>query len=454
MMRWETLLCSSRLGRLGKGTAGPMETHRSPFQRDFDRIVFSSAFRRMQDKTQVFPLAESDYVRTRLTHSLEAACVGRSLGTHIGARVVERHGLRHVHPSDIGAIVAAACLAHDIGNPPFGHSGEDGIRHWFATSPVARSLSERLTPAQRHDFERFEGNAQGFRILTRLQMPDNEGGLQLTCATLAAFAKYPVASDTPAELRGGAGSKKFSFFLSESPLFAEVAGGTGMLRRSGDAACWARHPLAFLVEAADDICYRLVDFEDGVRLGILSGGEVSHAFSEVIGKPDALERAARLEGQKEQIEMLRAMAIGTVVDQAAEVFLAHETEILAGTFDRPLIDCAPAAEALAKIQRRSMETIYVSPRGLEIEAAGFEVIGGLLDLFVQAVEDEAAGRKGGRSRTLLRLVPDQFIGKDRRIDPDPYPRLQRITDFVAGMTDSYAVALYRKLRGISLPGQR
>ena len=451
MMHWEKLLSSKRLG---KRKSDPVEPHRSSFQRDFDRIVFSSAFRRMQDKTQVFPLAESDYVRTRLTHSLEAACVGRSLGTHIGAQVVERHGLSQIHSSDIGAIVAAACLAHDIGNPPFGHSGEDGIRHWFTRSPVAAPLRERLAPGQRRDFERFEGNAQGFRILARLQMPDNDGGLQLTCATLAAFAKYPLVSDTPAELRCGAGGKKFSFFQSESPLFAEVAEATGMLRRADGEACWARHPLAFLVEAADDICYRLVDFEDGVRLGILSCEEVSEAFGKVINKPATLERAARLAQEKERIEFLRAMAIGAVVEQAAEVFLAHEQAILSGTFGQPLIDLIPAAQALAEIQRRSRETIYVSQRGLEIEAAGFEVIGGLLDLFVQAVEDEAAGCRTGHSQALLRLIPEQFIGPDRRVDDAPYTRLQKIADFVAGMTDSYAVTLYRKLRGISLPGQR
>ncbi len=461
MMSWEKLLSPARLGRGDSETRLP---ERSQFQRDFDRIVFSSAFRRLQDKTQVFPLADSDYVRTRLTHSLEAACVGRSLGTNIGMHIVKKHGLADVYPSDIGDIVAAACLAHDIGNPPFGHSGEDAIRHWFATSPVAKVLHPQLEPRQWSDFERFEGNAQGFRILTRLQMPDNPGGLQLTCATLGAFAKYPVEShaESPARLArdlasgsGLASAKKFSFFASEAELFAEAAERTGLISRSETHSWWCRHPLAFIVEAADDICYRLVDFEDGARQGLVSCEEAIEAFLLVIGKDGVRARAEKIRSDNERIEFLRAMAVGQAVRQVVEVFVANEEAMLAGEFEAPLIACAPVAKPLQMIIDRSRQTVYSSKRGLEIEAAGFEVIGGLLDLFVEAVEDVARCGKSAspRAKKLLQLVPEPCIGHQGVPSPDAYTRLQRMTDFVSGMTDSHAVGLYKKLRGISLPGQ-
>jgi len=450
MMQWEKLLSPARLGRGAPETPQPQ---RSPFQRDFDRMVFSSAFRRMQDKTQVFPLAESDYVRTRLTHSLEAACVGRSLGTAVGAALQDCPP--GIHPSDVGGIVAAACLAHDVGNPPFGHSGEDAIRHWFLTSPHAAQMRARLTDEEAADFERFEGNAQGFRILTRLQMPDNHGGLQLTCATLGAFAKYPLASSVrPGAGEGGASTKKFSFFRSETEFFEEVAEQAGLIRR-GDA-WWCRHPLAFVVEAADDICYRLVDFEDAVRLGLLRYEEVRDAFAEVIGSRKDVERAeSGMAGEKERIEFLRAQAIGKSIEEVTRVFAENQEALLAGEFEQPLIECTRMAQPLHAIAQRSIGSIYQSPRKVEIEAAGFEVIGGLLDIFVEAAEDCARDpqKASPRSRTLLCMVPEQFIGPGRRPSPTPYTRLQKITDFVSGMTDSHAVSLYKKLRGISLPGQ-
>lgn len=450
MMQWEQLLSPARLG---KRDIEPLDAQRSPFQRDYDRIVFSSAFRRLQDKTQVFPLAGSDYVRTRLTHSLEAACVGRSLGTAIGAHVVEKHAPRGVHSSDIGAIVAAACLAHDIGNPPFGHSGEDAIRHWFASSPVAKKAAEPLSDAERADFDQFEGNAQGFRILARLQMPDNRGGLQLTCATLGAFAKYPRPSYPPRDPKDRrASTKKFSFFHAEAELFAEVAERTGLIP-SGSG--WRRHPLSLIVEAADDICYRLVDFEDGVRLRLISYEEASQAFAEVIGSTKYLDIAARMHGDEARIEFLRAMAIGEAVQQAAAVFIENEKDILAGKFEQPLIRCTRASDALDVIVKRSVQTLYSAPRGLEIEAAGFEVIAGLLDLFVEAVEALAASghELSPRWNNLLKLVPEPFIGPGRKPAPDAYTRLLRMCDYVSGMADSSAVSLYKKLRGISLPGQ-
>ena len=447
-MDWNQLLCAERLGRESKPR--PHDPARSEFRRDSDRLTFSTAFRRLQDKTQVFPLADNDYVRTRLTHSLEVASVGRSLGARVGAVVSERHGLKQ-HGSEFGEIVAAAALAHDLGNPPFGHSGEDAIRHWFQVSPVAAAAGLGLSAAQRADIERYEGNAQGFRLITRLQMPDNPGGLQLTHATLGAFTKYPRESLLPdPAIHRGASAKKFGFYQSEREQFASVAEHCGLLRRTPDAAWWARHPLAFLVEAADDICYRLVDFEDGCRVGVLSYEEVRDAFLALMPESQRPTRLHEAHTDGRRVQILRAIAIGSAIDEAAEVFLENEAAILTGAFDTPLIEAGANREAWAAIQRRSIETIYATSRGVKIEAAGFEVLGGLLDVFVSALN--ALDTQPRRSGKLLHLVPAEYLGPGRTPDPQPYPRLMKILDFVSGMTDSYALELYKNVRGISLPG--
>lgn len=451
MMDWNLLLSPRRLG---KAAPDPSTGLRTDFQRDFDRIVYSSAFRRLQDKTQVFPLAQSDYVRTRLTHSLEAASVGRSLGMLVGEAVIARHGLKDLAPADLGAILGAACLAHDIGNPPFGHLGEAAIQEWFQKSPAGWEAVERVPLARRRDFLEFEGNAQGFRLLTRLQSPDNPGGMQLTCATLGAFTKYPRTSG--AELAGyqGASVKKYGFFAAELDHFADVAAETGLVPRADGA--WARHPLAFLMEAADDICYTIVDLEDGFRVGLLAYDEVAGPLTDALGGKDKVAgRLAGIRNPKERIEYLRARAINEVVRQAADCFLDHEAGLLDGSFDRPLVDQIAVAKAVQDMKKLGRERVYVAPQVLEIEAAGFRVLGGLLELFVGAVEEVAEkGKKGASvsSSTLLRLLPPQFLGEDGEPEADPYARLIQLTDFVSGMTDSYAVALYKKLTGISLPG--
>ena len=450
-MNWQQLLSADRLGRTKPGYR---ESARSDFQRDSDRIIFSSAFRRLQDKTQVFPLAENDFARTRLTHSLEVASVGRSLGTRVGAEVCARHGLAKegLHASDFGAIVHAAALGHDLGNPPFGHSGEDAIQHWFTSdSTHARDARSGLAESEVADIERYEGTAQGFRILTRLQMPDNAGGLQLTSATLGAFTKYPHASllGTPDSIaHTGASLKKFGYFQSEREHFAEIAQHCGLIRRAPD--CWARHPLAFLVEAADDICYRLVDFEDGARLGHLSYETVRDAFLSIIRRhPRDLDG---MSSRKAALEMLRAMAIGECLSQCTAAFIEHEADLLAGKFDTPLTDAIPATPALGEIQKVSRETIYSTKRGVEIEIAGYEVLGGLLDVFMSAVNDIAAHGDGisNRSKKLASQLPAECVRAAR--EASPYQRLMPMLDFVSGMTDSYAVALYRRVKGIALPG--
>ncbi len=442
--RWRRLLCNRRLGDDREPVPGRTRTD---YQIDYDRIVFSSAFRRLQDKTQVFPLSESDYVRTRLTHSIEVSCIGRSLGTLAGEQLVERYDLGEVQPADFGAIVAAACLAHDIGNPPFGHSGEDAIRNWFEHDPFAQRLLQALDPQQQQDLLRFEGNAQGFRLLTRLQSPDNPG-LRLTHAVLATFTKYPRRSQL-AEPLAGIGGKKHGFFAAEEPFFAEVARYTGLAERAPGA--WQRHPLAYLVEAADDISYHVIDLEDGYRQGCVDYAKAAAMLTSLLDR-EVEARLRTIAEPKRQIEYLRAAAIGSLIQAAAKVFLEHEAAIVRGDFTDELVAHIPQADALVAIKQFAIEQIYTARPVVEIEAAGFEVLGGLLETFVGAAEEVAtAAKPSARSRKLLELVPTQFLGPDRRPPADPYQRLLGITDFIAGMTDTYAVATFKKVRGISLP---
>jgi dGTPase len=448
--RWRRFLSSRRIGATVHATPAP---DRSVFQQDYDRIVFCSAFRRLKDKTQVFPLAQSDYVRNRLTHSLEASCVGRSLGTTVGRVLVARHRLEDVlHASDFGAVIAAACLAHDIGNPPFGHAGEDAIREW-CMQPGGALDRLQLTGAQRTDFTRYEGNAQGFRVLTALQSPSNRGGLQLTAATLMAFAKYPCASEVEATLDGRS-VRKFGFFQSEAALFQEAATTVGMIERTNGA--WRRHPLAFLVEAADDICYRIVDLEDAARIGVVPAKDVETLLLTVAGGETRATRLANITEPKERIEYLRAKAIGRLVEEIAEIFLSHETAIVNGDYDEELLGESQAIATLKQIEELSYEKVYVSRSAMEIEAAGCEVLSGLLDLFFSAVSERfnATVKENApiRSRVLIPLLPSQFLGSGNAPDADPYLRLLKVVDFVCGMTDSYAITLYRRLKGIELPG--
>lgn len=442
--RWQKLLSAERLG----AGSGPSAPERTAFQQDYDRIVFTSAFRRLKDKTQVFPLSRSDYVRTRLTHSLEASCVGRSLGAVVGREIIDQHKLDNIDAADFGAIVAAACLAHDIGNPPFGHAGEDAIREWFKASGLLEKYD--LSPAERADLTQYEGNAQGFRILTRLQNPDNPG-LQLTSAVLATFTKYPRASWLEAPLAGASG-KKFGFFQDDITAFTRVATATGLKARAPFA--WHRHPLAFLVEVADDTCYLIVDLEDAARLGFVRSEDAEALLADLAGDTVTGGKLARISEPKERIEYLRAKAIGRLLEGAAAAFLENEADILAGRFDDSLLEASPAALPLQAVKKIARENIYVARPALEIETAGFEVLGGLLSLFIAAVEAGAGQRPmTTREKMLLKLLPKQFLGAQGEPDANPYLRFLRIADFVTGMTDSYAVDLYRKLKGIDLPGE-
>ena len=440
-MNWEQLLSSNRLGSQNTDT----KPDRSEFEKDFDRIIFSLPFRRLQDKTQVFPLPEDDFVHNRLTHSLEVASVGRSLGKLAGEQVLAKHKNldKQVKASDFGAIVSAASLAHDVGNPPFGHSGENAISDFFKFNPIIQDLKPHLADDEWADITNFEGNAQGFRLINQ-----SLHGLKLTYATLGAFTKYPRQSLIHNKLSERASQKKYGYYQSEKDIFIELANQLGLVQQ-GNQSVWRRHPLAFLVEAADDICYHIIDLEDGCTLGLVSLEESVELLKPIIGKKFDEKKFNRKQSQHEKLGTLRAMAINELIGQTVDVFVENETGILSGSFDKPLTTLIKSAQAMGNIQSLSIERIYRAQIVLEKEVAGFEVIDGLLGALVTAVFGFTDGKSSNRDKTLMRSLPDEvtlYLESDNL-----YQNLRVILDYVSGMTDSHALTMYRKLKGMSLP---
>lgn len=443
-MNWVQLLTG------GSGESYSM-SERSAFERDYDRIVFSYPFRRLQDKTQVFPLPVHDFVHTRLTHSLEVSSVGRSLGKSVGEEILRNNpdlAKLEFNQFDFGAIVSAACLTHDLGNPPFGHTGEDAISDFFKNHGAGQVFQNKVSVGEWQDLVNFEGNAQGFRILT-----DNKyQGLKLTEPTLAAFSKYPRQSVIVNHQPHRRSQKKFGYFQSEKATFQKLALSLG-LNELEPGIAWCRHPLAFLVEAADDICYHLIDLEDGCRMGLISETETTELFAELMGDRYMPDKLSRIAGQSERIGLLRAVSIGILVDQCANVFLENETKILNGSFDQALTDLITARDILAEIINVSIKKLYQSEMVLEIEAGGFEVLAGLLELFSTACHKYVSDRKGlsRKEQSVFRLLPESTRASLNE-ETSPYNMLRQILDFISGLTDRHAVGIYRKLKGISITG--
>lgn len=440
-MNWEHLLSATRKGQRHVPSTEPS---RSAFEQDYDRIIFSHPFRRLQDKTQVHPLPEHDFVHTRLTHSLEVSSVGRSLGKRVGEVILQRHPALQAHYSlfDFGAIVAAASLTHDLGNPPFGHAGEDAISDFFKNHP--ERFRARVSDAQWEDLIRFEGNAQGFRILNK-----NQYGLKLTYATLGAFTKYPCQALFPERNKAKRSQKKFGFFQSEAAIFEEVAHQLQLKAQGSNT--WFRHPLAFLVEAADDICYSIIDLEDGCILGLVSYEEARALFEGIITKnKPKLGKLDQLTTLPEKIGYLRALAIGDLMDECASLFLDQEADILSGKFDQALADECPSQRALDAIIRVSREKIYRARQVVEIEAAGHEVLPGLLDEFTRAGEFLMAGNTSPRKyANLQKLFPADVEQAIAAQPQDYYHMMRHVIDFISGLTDRNAISLYRKIKGMS-----
>ncbi|MEP2027018.1 MAG: deoxyguanosinetriphosphate triphosphohydrolase [Reichenbachiella sp.] len=446
MMNWKNLMSSSRIGdsKENKNT-NPL---RSDFEIDYDRIIFSAPFRNLQDKTQVFPLPDQDFVHTRLTHSLEVSSVGKSLGKNVGAAVIAKYDeLSYLTPHDFGAVVGAAALAHDVGNPPFGHSGEQAISDFFLHNAKAQKIKSMVSEHEWNDLVRFEGNAQGFRLLTKNQ----KQGLRLTFATLAAFTKYPCTSTLTNQDKARKSQKKYGYFKAEEKAFCEVATQLGLLQLDKNINTFVRHPLAFLVEAADDICYSIIDLEDGFGLGLVSFEETRDFLAEILGESYYPEKLENIASDKEKVGVLRAVAINTLIHQTSEIFMKYEKDILNGAFDKALTDLIPSASTLKKLSSFSVKRIYQSRQVLEKEAAGFEVIDGLLEAFMEAVFCKFYNKESysGRHKSVYRLLPSEVQFKLDWAE-SPYESALEITDYISGMTDSSAVKQFRIMKGMSL----
>ena len=441
-MNWQQLISNKRFGL--EEIHEMRKDDRSEFQRDFDRLIFSAPFRRLQNKTQVFPLPGSIFVHNRLTHSLEVSCVGRSLGDSISNRLLAKHPeLAKSHVSEIGAIVSAACLAHDLGNPPFGHSGEKAISTYFSEGK-GQELKSQLSPREWEDLTHFEGNANAFRLLTHQFLGRRKGGFVMTYSTLASIVKYPF----PSILAGK--KSKFGFFTTEEQDYLKIAEALGIKRLSaeGEAIRYARHPLVFLVEAADDICYQMMDIEDAYKLKLLTPRETKELYQLFLDEPKKkrVEEVFNLVAdENEQIAYLRATVIGLLIKECTQVFIENEADILEGNFEDALIKriSPPLCEAYKRCSQVAVHKIYRSRDVLDIELAGFHVISTLLELMIDAVQSPDKAY----SQLLINRVSSQYDIES----PTLYGKIQAVLDYISGMTDVYALDLYRKIKGNSLP---
>lgn len=443
-MEWKQLISNKRFGQEHKHA----ERHddRSEFKRDYDRLIFSSAFRRLQNKTQVFPLPGSIFVHNRLTHSLEVASVGMSIGNDISRRVIQkRPELKETLVEEIGTIVSAACLAHDLGNPPFGHSGEKAIQTFFSEGP-GQKIKSMVSSEFWDDITHFEGNANAFRILTHRFKGRRQGGFVMTYSMLASIVKYPFASS----LAGNHG--KFGFFASEAESYRKIADELGIFCKStpGEPLKYARHPLVYMVEAADDICYEIMDIEDSHKLKILSFAETEHLLLSFFDEEIQQKIRQRiideeLTDENEKVVYMRASVIGKLENECVAAFLAHEEEILAGTFEGSLIDHISERQkkAYKECEKISYSKIYQSKPVLDIELSGYKIMATLMEVFVEA----AVNPSRFNSKQLLRRVSSQYDIENENLEE----RIMAVIDYISGMTDIYALDIYQKINGISLP---
>jgi len=457
-MNWSQLFSARRTGDPEHKRANP-DQMRTSYMRDYDRIIFSSAFRRLQNKTQVFPLPGAVFVHNRLTHSLEVASVGRSLGRTVGEAIALKHPehtaeVNEFYRYELASVVASACLAHDIGNPPFGHSGEDAIRAYFTglKGSMRDKLHAALTPNQLLDFEKFEGNSNAFRTLTHSFREPQPGGYRLTYSTLASIVKYPCTSEKGFNKGLGIHAKKSGFFDREQETYYDIARTLGIPQKG--PGLFARHPYVYLVEAADDICYRVIDLEDAHRLHIISLETFKELLLPFFKHETGYNALDYVKGKLEQIldpnqqaQYIRAMWIGLMTRKLAGIFMEQEQALLSGTLDKDLLSCLPEYECglIREINQFSYSKIYNHKSVVEIEITGFQVIGRLLEEFVYAVMHSHEAK----SEKLLQLIPEQFpIGKGK--DEQLYGNIQSVVDYIAGMTDLFAMDLYRKINGIDI----
>ena len=448
-MHWEQLLSNKRLGQEGHQQR---TDDRTEFQRDYDRLIFSAPFRRLQNKTQVFPLPGTIFVHNRLTHSLEVSSVGRSLGNDVSRQLLDKHPhLRDTHFTELGSIVSAACLAHDLGNPPFGHSGEKAIGTYFTEGKgqylkdyYCPETKDRLSLQEWYDLAHFEGNANAFRLLTHHFNGRRRGGFVMTYSTLASIVKYPFTSDQ------AGGKSKFGFFRQDMDNYKLIADELGIRQYPSPPGSlrYARHPLVYLVEAADDICYEIMDIEDAHKLKILTTTETQRLLLSYFDEPQQqqiTERLQTLGDLNEQIVYLRSCVINLLESECVKVFVDHESAILQGEFEGSLIDhISPIPHsAYRQCEQVSFDRIYHTRDVMDIEIAGYKVITELLDMMISAVTNTDLAI----SRLLINRVSSQYDIKA----PTLYGRIMAVLDYISGMTDVYAMDMYRKINGMSIP---
>ena len=463
-MNWATLYATTRTGEQERVNPHH-DLIRNSFQRDYDRIIFSSAFRRLQNKTQVFPLPGSVFVHNRLTHSLEVASVGRSLGKAVGEKIAEKYPNEspefiEFYRHELASVIASACLAHDIGNPPFGHSGEDAIRSYFTgiDSEIKNILTSTLSNNQLKDLEYFEGNSNAFRVLTHNFNEPEPGGYKLTYTTLASIVKYPCSSADGFNAESGLiSTKKSGFFDSEISTFTAIANKLLLPQKEGFNYVYPRHPFVYLTEAADDICYRVIDLEDAHRLHIISLDTFMNLFlpffdteSDFNSREYIDNKLAKIKDDNQKAQYIRARWIGLMIEKLSALFIQNEELLLNGTLEKDLLACLPENDLklIKAINQFSVKNIYNNKSVVEIEIAGYNIIGGLLKEFVSAILYPQLMK----SRKLIKLVSAQFpITQDRNF---LYQDLLSLLDFIAGMTDLYAIDLFRKITGITIPDIR
>ena len=445
-MNWEQLLSLKRHGDSNKRLRNEQDETRLGFDVDYDRIIFSPEFRSLQDKTQVVPLSSTDFVHTRLTHSLEVSVVARSLGRRVGVKVLEKHPyLKEIHgykANDFGAIVAAAALAHDIGNPPFGHSGEKAIGHFFK-SGVGQRFKDQMSPKEYQDLCDFEGNANGFKVLTQ-DKQGSKGGLRLSYATLGAFTKYPKES-LPVKPNSNIGSKKYGFFQTEKRSFLDVASELGMKKLNDQNIQFSRHPLAFLVEAADDICYTIIDFEDGINLGLIEEDYALEYLINLVRHTINTEKYNSLSSTKERVSYLRALAISTLIEDAVSLFMANEKQILDGDFHVSILDKSKYQAQINDIIRLSIEKIYNADEVIDKEISGFEILNELLSRFISSVNNNYNNIPSSYDKLLLKLLPKELDILNDSI----YTRVMNVCYFISLFSDKKAVLTYKKIKGLA-----
>jgi dGTPase len=445
MLNWENLLSLKRYGDKTKRLRKEQDDTRLGFEVDYDRVIFSSAFRSLQDKTQVIPLSKTDFVHTRLTHSLEVSVVGRSLGRIVGKAIIEKHPyLEHsfgYHFNDFGAIVAAAALAHDIGNPPFGHSGEKAIGAFFERGKGKRFKNE-ISEWAYQDLIKFEGNANGFKILNETKH-GTVGGLRLSYATLGAFTKYPRTSHFKPDSNHVA-YKKYGVFKTESLFFEEVANELGLAAENSKA--YLRHPLTYLVEAADDICYTIIDFEDGINLGLIPEDYALEYLIKLVSPKINQVKYAQLTNRNHRLNYLRSLAIGQLIEDTAHIFLTNEEAIRKGELFKPLTKLSKFQAQIDDIIKLSVENIYESQEVLEKETVGFRVITEILDCFSTAIDNTKKGKDNHFDRIIIKGFLKDFNFEDLTTEE----WLLELCSGVALLSDSRALDIYKTLSGQNL----